>query len=590
MIFGKHINRYYIKYLPLLLLGILSLVAVDLAQMEIPKLYRYMVNGINDGFNEVNGANVAFDAAFLTNSVLLPMLAVIAFLLVGRFVWRICFFGAALETEADLRFRMFDRSKDLSQQFYSVNKVGDLMSLFTNDLETINECFGSGILSFCDALLLGGLSVYRMFAMSPSMTGLSMIPMALMLCMSLLVSRTLTRRWDRRQRAFSALSDFTQENFSGIAVIKAFVKEAKELSAFRRLNRDNEEANVEYVKASTLFNVLVTLFAESVVCVILGYGGYLVYKGIFNAGELVEFIGYFTAIVWPILAISELVDMMSKGRASLARISGFLDTEPDVFDAGEVTDPGEICGEIEFRNLSFAYPGTQRKVLDNVSFRIEKGESIGLIGRTGSGKTTVVDLILRMYSVDDGVLFIDGHDVNSIPIKAVRDACAYVPQDGFLFSETIGENIAFSLDGYSEEKVVKAAELAEVDGDIRNFSDGYGTVLGERGVTLSGGQKQRVSIARALIKNSRILILDDSVSAVDTATEKDIIESIKRERQGRTTILIAHRISTVEKMDRIIYMSDGRVAAAGTHDELMKTCPEYRHTAELQRLYGEAGI
>ncbi|MBQ3895339.1 MAG: hypothetical protein II739_08435, partial [Clostridia bacterium] len=243
MIFGKHINRYYIKYLPLLLLGILSLVAVDLAQMEIPKLYRYMVNGINDGFNEVNGANVAFDAAFLTNSVLLPMLAVIAFLLVGRFVWRICFFGAALETEADLRFRMFDRSKDLSQQFYSVNKVGDLMSLFTNDLETINECFGSGILSFCDALLLGGLSVYRMFAMSPSMTGLSMIPMALMLCMSLLVSRTLTRRWDRRQRAFSALSDFTQENFSGIAVIKAFVKEAKELSAFRRLNRDNEEAN-----------------------------------------------------------------------------------------------------------------------------------------------------------------------------------------------------------------------------------------------------------------------------------------------------------------------------------------------------------
>ena len=590
MIFGKHINRYYIKYLPLLLLGILSLVAVDLAQMEIPKLYRYMVNGINDGFNEVGGADVAFDLTFLTNSVLLPMLAVIAFLLVGRFVWRICFFGAALETEADLRFRMFDRSKDLSQQFYSVNKVGDLMSLFTNDLETINECFGSGILSFCDALLLGGLSVYRMFAMSPSMTGLSMIPMALMLCMSLLVSRTLTRRWDRRQRAFSALSDFTQENFSGIAVIKAFVKEAKELSAFRRLNRDNEEANVEYVKASTLFNVLVTLFAESVVCVILGYGGYLVYKGIFNAGELVEFIGYFTAIVWPILAISELVDMMSKGKASLARISGFLDTEPDVFDAGEVCDPGEIGGEIEFRNLSFAYPGTQRKVLDNVSFRIEKGESIGLIGRTGSGKTTVVDLILRMYGVDDGVLFIDGHDVNTIPIKAVRDACAYVPQDGFLFSESIGENIAFSLDGYSEEKVVKAAELAEVDGDIRNFSDGYGTVLGERGVTLSGGQKQRVSIARALIKNSQILILDDSVSAVDTATEKDIIESIKRERQGRTTILIAHRISTVEKMDRIIYMSDGRVAAAGTHDELMKTCPEYRHTAELQRLYGEAGI
>ena len=590
MIFGKHINRYYLRYLPVLLLGILSLVAVDLAQMEIPKLYRYMVNGINDGFNAVDGANVVFDAAFLTDRVLLPMLVVIAFLLVGRFVWRICFFGTALEIEANLRFRMFDRSKDLSQQFYSVNKVGDLMSLFTNDLETINECFGSGILSFCDALLLGGLSIYRMFMMSPSMTGLSMIPMALMLCMSLLVSKTLTKRWDRRQRAFSALSDFTQENFSGIAVIKAFVKEAKELSAFRKLNRDNEDANVEYVKASTLFNVLVTLFAESVVCVILGYGGYLVYKGIFNAGELVEFIGYFTAIVWPILAISELVDMMSKGKASLARIGGFLDTGPDVFDAGEICDSVEIGGEIEFRDLSFAYPGTERNVLENVSFRIEKGESIGLIGRTGSGKTTVVDLILRMYGVDDGVLFIDGRDVNTIPIKTVRDACAYVPQDGFLFSESIGGNIAFSLDEYSEEKVVRAAELAGVDGDIRQFNDGYGTVLGERGVTLSGGQKQRVSIARALIKESRILILDDSVSAVDTATEKEIIESIKRERQGRTTILIAHRISTVEKMDRIIYMSDGRVAAAGTHDELMKTCPEYRHTAELQQLYGEAGI
>ncbi len=569
----------------MLLLGVLSLITVDIAQLKVPELYRLVINGINDGSNVMDGAAVPFDVDFILSRICLPLAVVIILLVIGRFLWRICFFGSAISVETSIRDEMFDRCKDLSQQYYNVNKVGNLMSFYTNDLETIQDCFGGGLLVLCDALFLGGSAFFKMFRMNPVMTGFSMIPMAILIFLSILVGRKLTQKWDERQAAFSSLSDFAQESYSGIAVIKAFVKEAKELSAYSVLNRKNEKANVDYVKASTLFNVMVMFFAESVVCVILGYGGYLVYTKTFDAGRLVEFIGYFTTMIWPIMAISELVDMTSQGRASLKRVSELLDTEPDVADRPDVTPfDGEVRGEIEFRNLTFRYPGSSHDSLTDVSVRINAGENVGIIGRTGSGKTTFTDLILRTYNVPDGTLFIDGRDVNSLPIKDVRAACAYVPQDNFLFSDTIKDNIAFAADGFSDEDVRDAAVMADVDGNIAEFNDGYDTMLGERGVTVSGGQKQRISIARALLKNAKILILDDSVSAVDTVTERKIIENLRQRRRGCTTILIAHRVSTVEQMDRIIFMENGRVLMSGTHSELFENCPEYRRTVELQQL------
>ena len=589
MIFGKHINYYYIKYFPVLLLGIAALLLVDYFQLEIPELYNMVISGINTGAVTVDGREVAFTMDVLLDEVCAPLIFVIIALVVGRFLWRICFFGSGIKVETSIRRKMFDHCKDLSQEYYQVNKVGNMMSLFTNDLETVQECFGSGILMTCDALMLGLLALYKMWNMDHSLTFLVLIPAVFLLGIGIIVGSSLERKWDERQAAFSDMSDFSQESFSGIAVVKAFVKEFLELMAFRKLNKKNEDCNVEFTKKSTLLHILVTLSVESVVCIILGYGGYLVYNGTFKAGDLVEFIGYFTSIVWPVMAISELIGMTSRGKASLKRISDLLDAKEDVCDRDGVYDVETIKGDIEFRNLTFKYPDGDFDVLSDVSFKINAGENVGIIGKTGSGKTTVVDLILRTYNVPDKTLFIDGHDVNDIPIKTVRKYAAYVPQDNFLFSDTIKSNIAFASDSDSEEEVVEAAKMSDVHENIIGFSDGYETVLGERGVTVSGGQKQRISIARALMKDAPILILDDSVSAVDTKTEKIIIDNLRENRRGKTTILIAHRISTIEKMDKIIFIDDGKIAAIGTHDELVLSCEEYRTMVELQKLEEEKG-
>ena len=589
MIFGKHINRYYFKYAHWLILGLVSLVAVDYLQLEIPKLYRMVINGIDTGYVTVDGVTRAFDMDFLMHTICMPMVAVILAMVFGRFLWRVCFFGSAIRQEADLRNRMFDHAKDLSREYYQVNKVGDLMSLFTNDLDTVQECFGWGVMMFFDAVMLGIMAVWNMWQMDQMLTILSLIPMAFLLASATVVGKQLMKKWDIRQEAFSRLSDFSQESFSGIAVIKAFVKEAVELMAFKKLNDENEKANMDHTKASVLMRVLVTMFVESVICVILGYGGYLVYQGKFNSGQLLEFIGYFNAVIWPIMAVSELIDMTSRGKASLNRLGELLDAEIHVKDRPGVGELTDVKGAIEFRGLTFRYPDGEYDALENVSFTIDAGENVGLVGKTGSGKTTLVDLILRTYNVPDGTVFIDGQDVNEVSIRSVRENCAYVPQDNFLFSDTIESNIAFGVPGYDHSRIAHAARLADVDGNIREFQLGYETVLGERGVTVSGGQKQRISIARALLKEAPILILDDSVSAVDTRTEETILRNLRQTRAGKTTILIAHRISTIAKMDRILFLDEGRLSGVGTHDELYASNRAYRKMVDLQRLEEEGG-
>ena len=463
------------------------------------------------------------------------------------------------------------------------------MSLYTNDLDTIQECFGDGVLMFFDALTLGLLALYKMWNMDHQLTLLALIPALLMLAIGTVMGKTMTKTWEKRQQAFSDLSDFAQENFSGIAVIKAFVKELKELIAFRKLNKENEKINVEYTRISVLLEIMVTLLVESVICVILGFGGYLVYVGQFNAGQLVEYIGYFEAIVWPIMAVAMLIEKSSRGKASLNRITELLDAPIDVADRPGVPDLANVQGSVEFRDLTFRYPDGEFDVLKNISFTIQLGERVGIVGKTGAGKTALVDLLLRTYNVPDGTLFVDGKDVNTVSIHSVRNACAYVPQDNFLFSDTIAHNIGFGVDDATREDIDRAAALADVRDNIVDFKDGYETVLGERGVTVSGGQKQRISIARALLKNAPILILDDSVSAVDTRTEKIILDNLKASRAGKTTLLIAHRISTVEGLDKIIFLEDGRVEAVGPHDSLYASCPEYRRMVDLQRLEDEAG-
>lgn len=589
MIFGKYINRYYLKNAPVLLLGLLALLMVDYIQLLIPQFYRLVINGVNLGQVVVSGQTLPFTKEVLLQHICLPMIWIVVLMVIGRFLWRICFFGSAVRVAANLRERMFDHSRQLSQQYYQVNKVGNLMSLYTNDIDTIQECFGDGILMFFDALVLGLMALYKMWRMDYKLTLLALIPALIMFGIGTVMGTAMTKRWEERQQAFSDLSDFAQENFSGIAVIKAFVKELKELMAFRKLNKQNEEINVIYTKIATLLEVLVTLFVESVICVILGYGGYLVYQGRFNAGQLVEYIGYFEAIVWPIMAISMLIEKTSRGKASLNRITELLNAPIDVADRPGVQELQNPQGSVEFRHLTFRYPDGEYDVLQDISFTIHPGESVGIVGKTGAGKTALVDLLLRTYNVPDGTLFVDGKDVNTLSIHSVRAACAYVPQDNFLFSDTIAHNIGFGVDDASPEMIDHAASLADVRDNIVDFKDGYETVLGERGVTVSGGQKQRISIARALLKDAPILILDDSVSAVDTRTEKIILDNLKSSRANKTTLLIAHRISTVERLDKIIFLDDGKIEAVGPHDGLYTSCPKYRRMVDLQRLEDEAG-
>ena len=587
MIFGKHMNRYYLRFAPMLLMGILVLLVEDYIILKIPEYYRMIVNGITNGYVEVEGTKKTFDMLFLIESICMPLAVITIAMTVGRFLWRSFFITPSILLEKDLRDRMFDSCRRLDCQFYSTNKVGNLMSLFTNDLDTVQECFGWGVLMFVDATIVGSMAIVKMWNMDQFLTLLSMIPMALLLASALLVGKVMTKRWDTRQAAFSKLSDFSQESFSGIAVVKAFVKETLELIRFKKLNVENEDANVAHTKISVMMRVLVTFFVESVVGIILGYGGYLVYHGRFDGGQLVEFIGYFTHVIFPVMAVSELVDMTSRGKASMDRIGKLLEEKPTVVDRKDVTPLENIRGDIAVKDLTFRYPGGEYDVLKNISFSIAAGESVGIVGKTGSGKTTLVDLILRTYNVPDGTLFVDDRDVNSVPIADLRAGCAYVPQDNFLFSDTIRNNIDFGMG--RPDAAPDAATLSDVDENIRDFPQGYETVLGERGVTVSGGQKQRISIARALLRDAPILILDDSVSAVDTKTEKTILENLRRVRKGKTTILIAHRISTVQTLDKLLLLEDGKLIALGSHEELLANCPTYQKMVQLQALEEEGG-
>lgn len=356
LIFGKHINVYYRKYALALLTGLLALFTVDYLQLKIPEIYQLVINGLNQGYILENGVQIPFDMDFMLDRICMPMVSIILAIVFGRFLWRVTIFGAATKVETDLRNKMFRHAEDLSREYYQVNKVGNLMSLFTNDLDTVQECYGWGFMQFFDPIILCTLAITKMWRMDHLMTVLSLIPMVLLFATATIVGKSMTQKWDYRQECFSNMSDFAQESFSGIAVIKAFVKETKELLAFEKLNKESEVSNIDYTKVTVLLRILVTTFVESVICVILGYGGYLVYKGEFNAGQLMEFIGYFNAVIWPIMAVAELIDMTSRGKASLQRISELLDAPKNVYDRPDVKALENPKGDIAFRDLSFTYP------------------------------------------------------------------------------------------------------------------------------------------------------------------------------------------------------------------------------------------
>ncbi len=585
MIFGKYVNKYYLKYWFFFILGFIALLAVNWFQLEIPKICGQILDGISD---EAKGnPNSIFNNPDQIKNLMLYLGLIAAIMFTGRFMWRYCIFGVAARIEADVRDDMFVHAEKLSTSYYKKHKTGALMALFTNDLQVIRHSFGGGTVMFIDAIFLGSMALTRMFMNNWILSLFSIFPMILMAIASVFIGRIMRDKFRKRQEAYERLSDFTQENFSGISVIKAFVKEVHEIRHFDKVNEDNKNKIIEHVRFATLLNVLLSLFISSVFAILFGGGAYFVINGFmgveFTVGQLWEFVGYFDAVIWPFMAVAQLINMRSQATASLQRVTEFLDEPIDIVD-NEVSDINRVKGKIEFRHLNFKYPDGSNNVLEDISFTVEAGQMVGIIGKTGCGKTTVVDLLLRTYNLDKNQLFIDGKDIMNLPFKKVREAIGYVPQDNFLFSDTVANNIAFAFDEIEDEKIVEAAKLADVHNNIIEFTDKYETVLGERGVTLSGGQKQRVSIARALVKNPPILIFDDSVSAVDTKTEETILSNLRKLRQGKTTIMIAHRISTVETLDKIVVMDEGKIIGIGTHNQLLETCDEYKEMVRLQSL------
>ncbi len=588
MIFGKNVNRYYYKYFFFFLFGLLALLAVNWFQLEIPRICGEILDGIGD--DAVLNPDSLFHHPEGIKILMLELAGIALIMFIGRFTWRYCIFGVAARIEADIRSDMFAHSLKLSNAYYKHHKTGALMALFTNDLQVIRQAFGSGTVMAIDAIFLGSFALYKMFSTNWILSCFSIIPMILIAVISVLVGRVLKEKFRIRQEAYETLSDFAQENFSGLAVVKAFVKEVHEIRHFDKINEENRLKNIDYVKYATLLNVLLTLIISSIFALLFAGGSYFVIHGFmgkpFRVGQMWEFVGYFDAVVWPFMAVAQLINMRAQANASLKRVDEYLAEPIDIVDR-DVIDVDHINGSIEFRHLNFTYPDGSNTVLSDITLAIPEGTMVGIIGKTGCGKTTIVDLLLRTYNIEEKQIFIDGKDIMHIPYKRVRENIGYVPQDNFLFSDTIANNIAFAYESSDEESIVMAAKFADVHSNIEEFQEKYNTILGERGVTLSGGQKQRVSIARAIIKDPAILIFDDSVSAVDTKTEETILRNLKKLREGKTTLMIAHRISTVETLDMIVVMDEGKIVGVGKHEELLKGCPLYQEMVHLQSLEKE---
>ncbi len=574
MIFLKHFRHYYIKYGWSFFFGLVILISVDWFQLDIPRIIRTIIDGVE------SGQILVIEDAF---APLLHIIIIVLGMTVGRFLWRHFFYGTSHKIAADVRQAMFHQLTDLDQTFYANQKVGGLMAYFTNDLNVIREVYGSGILFLVDGVVLGSFVLFRMLNLQFWMTLFAFVPIALMGILVFFIEKKIEAKAKLRSESFEALSDYTQESFSGTTVIKAYVREIAQSLGFRKKSNDVYEKSMDNIKYNTVVNVLIDTMITLVILAILAYGSLLIALGNLSSGELTEYIGYFFTLLWPVFAIATFLNINAQAQASAKRVNELLSKKPLIQTP---TSPIQkvLKGNIELRNLRFQYPDGKQPVLDGVSFTIEQGEMVGILGRTGSGKSSLVELLLHLYDVEPGMLLFDQVDARELSMDSLRQAIGYVPQDNFLFSDSITNNIGFGLDKPTQDEIETVAKLADIHDNVIGFKEGYQTILGERGVTVSGGQKQRLSIARALAKQPAILILDDSVSAVDTKTEESIITNLKRIRKGQTTIMVAHRISTVKKLDKIVLLDQGKLVGIGSHEELLATNALYQEMVRLQTL------
>ena len=607
----KYIRKYKWKYM----WGIIILFGVDLLSVYIPQFTGEVTDGLTKG---------GFTSDDVWRLCLMILLCGLGMAL-GRFGWRWFLFVTARKIEREMRDEMFKHLTGMTQDFYNKHKTGDLMAHFTNDIASLRVAIGPAVISSFDAVVMTILVVVKMvFYINLKITVIACIPMLLILIGALYYCNVAEKYYTDKNDAFSAMSDRVQESFSGVRVIKAFVREKHEEKEFEKVNEHTRNMSLRVVKLNMVFGPGIELVIGICRAITIIYGGWQMINGELSLAQFIAFSQYIGMLVWPMIAVGDSINAFSQGRAAYGRIMKIMNEKAEIEDTGRENDITSLGGEIDVKDMSFAYVEEYGDVLKNITVHVDPGETLAVIGRTGCGKTTFANLLVRLYEAKRGSITFDGHDIREIPLGTLRTNIAYVPQDNFLFSDTVQSNIAFGVRRWMEipeekfslknfrgketiiaemmdenlkrraeavdraygdlPQVEEAAMTACVHDNIIEFPQKYATVIGERGVTMSGGQKQRTSIARAIMKNAPILILDDALSAVDTDTEEKILENLKTDRRGKTTIIIAHRISTIQNADKIMVIDEGRVAELGSHEELMKLGGIYARLYEKQQL------
>lgn len=566
--FSKHKWNY--------LIGVFWLLAIDSVQLIVPQILRNLTNDFD---------NNLISTSDIIKYAILIILTGIA-ISVGRFFWRMYILGTSRTLEYYLRKKIFNHLLTLSPNYFNTHKTGDLMAHATNDINAIRMAMGQGIIMIVDSGFMIVLSLIMMTKTTNlKLTAISLFTLPFIILVVSRFGKIIHKRFRIVQEAFSNLTDTTQESFSGIRVVKSFVQEDLVLNKFSEVNNDNLKKNLQLVMISGTFHPLIQFISSISFLLVILYGGKEVILNKITLGDFIAFNSYLGLLVWPMMALGFVINTLQRGAASMERINSILDEEPDIYDSKNSISLEKANGNIEFRNVYFKYPDSDNYVIQNLSFTIEEGQSLAIVGRTGSGKTTIVSLLLRLYDINEGNILFDNIEIKDLSLKSLRENISYVPQDNFLFSNTLEDNIGFAFDeSPSFEKIVESAKLAEIYDNIMTFPNQFQTVLGERGVTLSGGQKQRTSIARAIIKEPSVIILDDSLSSVDTETEENILQNLGKIMNSKTTIIISHRISTVKNCDNIIFLSDGKIIENGTHDDLLSMKGLYADLYEKQLL------
>ncbi len=553
------LKKYFLKYKSKLTWGLLFIILSNIGMVYVPLLLKDAINVLQE---KLTSENIIYYASLIVLTSL--------FSGIFRFYIRQTIIVVSREIEYDLRFDFWQKIQQLPLKYFQNNSTGNIMAHATNDINAVRMFIGPAVMYSIDTGIRLVMVLAIMISLDLSLTFYSLLPLPLLSILVYKVGKIIHEKYTLIQEKFSDLTTKAQENFSGIRVIKSYVREESEINAFKKLSREYLQRNMNMIKYQAVIHPILFIVTGLSIIIVIWLGGGKVISKEMNLGEITAFIAYLNILIWPMIAFGWVLNIIQQAEASMKRLNKIF-AEPNEIEDSELTDKTikDIHGDIEFKNVTFKYGEHLPVILDNINLKIPRGTTLAIVGRTGSGKSSLINLIPRLYDVTSGELLIDGIDVRKIPLDVLRTSIGLVPQESFLFSDTVANNISYGLKNIDREKVITVSKIAAFDKDVSSFPQGYDTIVGERGITFSGGQKQRASIARALAVDPKILILDDSFSAVDTHTEEEILTNLKSFMKGRTSIIISHRISTVKDADIIIVLHNGKIAEKGTHEELV---------------------